>query len=151
MKLTALLSVVILLSALTFGQDPCPNWRPIDPNTCPFPIDKTKIVGTYIGSMESFTRSRVVINAPTCDPEGMGMTATGVSVPVGMIVTADANSYLQLEWTPTLSQAGTHYVTIKVTDVAPAAGLQPASITATMVWRVVAKNEPPQIGGCRAL
>lgn len=141
----------LFMVPIVFGQDPCPNWRPLDPATCPVTIDVTKIKGVYIGYVSSYTRSRAAVEAPTCDPEGMAMIATAVSVPAGLVVTADANEYLHLEWTPTLLQAGINYVTVKVTDKPPATGLDPNSITATLVWQVKARNEPPQIGGCRAL
>jgi hypothetical protein len=142
--------VVALLATLSIGQDPCPNWKPIDPNTCPF-IDKTKIVGVYIGYIETPTNSRTIVNSPTCDPEGMSMIATPISIPAGMIVQADANDWLSVEWKPKLTQAGVHYIVIKVTDQSPMTGLDAASITATKVWRVVPRNEPPQVGGCRVV
>jgi len=139
MRITALLSVVVLASCLTFGAA-VPAW-----------VEPSKVQGRLVASVDVRAGSGVQCWGTTADADGDPFGAALTSPP-GATLAADPNGAWSWTWWPTTEQQGIHYVTLQATELLVGQGAVLNDIV-TFAVRVLPANKPPIIthGGCRIL
>jgi hypothetical protein len=114
-----------------------------DPNTVPFPYDKSQVVGEILGTVTNRAGVTGQILGTYSDPDTDPVTVRLTKAPAEMLLKQDPNSssYV-LTWTPTA--AGVYYVAITAKDQPPAGDSLEA--TGTILWDVLPKNRSPFLG-----
>lgn len=122
---------------------PCKQQTWLDPNTFPFVVDKSKIVGYSLGYLATKVGDTLGHEINYCDPDGDPMVLDVNNIPANGVVGGSL-----LSWSPVAEQAcRPYYIYITVIDF-PGPNSLPLSTTGTIILYAYERNERPVIDVC---
>ena len=151
---TMIVGLVLCLLTIGYDYQPAPS-PPLDPNNVPFIYDPNQCLSepmiALVIRVGTTHTGEIKVNEPDGDPVTITLDVNDIVIntypyydvkdpndPLGM-----ARIYrYEWNWTPTINDAGLHYVNVKVSDPYDAYDER------TMIV-LVKENRPPVITGCR--
>jgi len=116
-----------------------------DPNTVPFPYDKTLVKGDLLGTVTQRAGLLGSITGTYYDPDGDPVNVRVISAPTGVVLKPNSlpGTYV-LTWTP--MTAGIFAVVVGTKDTPPTGTAVEA--TGTILWQVTPQNQRPGLVAC---